>query len=90
MGWATMELVMAMFLTHIWSRKLPFLWVAVPSLSAGVNPAPSSLVFTLAIWPFRSPPMMILAVASYLIMLLTNATTVSALLPTKLSCPGSR
>ena len=80
-----MALVMAMFLVHIWSKKFPFLWVAVPSLSAGVNPAPISCAFTLVIWPFRSIPTMIFAAASYLTMLLTRATTVSALFPTKLS-----
>jgi hypothetical protein len=55
-----------------------------------VNPAPSSCAFTLVIWPLRSPPTIIFATASYLTMLLTRATTESALFPTKLSRPGSR
>ena len=39
-GLATTALVMVMFLVYSWSSWLPSLWVIVPSLSAGVSPAP--------------------------------------------------
>ena len=43
-GSATMALRMAMFLVHIWSNWLPSLWVTVPYLSAGLNPATTSFL----------------------------------------------
>ena len=69
---------------------MPSLCVGVFPLRAGVNPARVKKVCILLSWPFRSPPTMIFAPASYLMMSFARLMTVSALLTTKLSCPGSR
>ena len=89
-GSATIVMVYERFLTHIWSSWLPSLWVGVFALKAGVNPAKVKKVCSLLSWPFRSPPIIIYAPASYLSMSLARLIKVSALLPTKLSCPGSK
>ena len=89
-GSATIALVIVRFLTHIWSSWLPSLCVGVFPLKAGINPAVVRNVCNFLSWPFRSPPMMIFAPASYLTISLARLITVSALLMTVLSCPGSR
>ena len=85
-----MALRMLRFLTHSWSKWLPSLWVVFFALRAGVNPAAVRKVCNLLSYPLRSPPRMILAAGSCLIISLARLATVSALLPTKFSYPGSR